>query len=35
MGWEIMDRAQEKFCENMLRIYASAANGTAESEPGR
>ena len=34
-GWEIMDRALERFCNNMLRIPASAANGTAESEPGR
>jgi hypothetical protein len=32
MGWEIMDRAQGKFCKYMLRIPASAANKTAESK---
>ena len=31
----IMDRTQGEFCKNMLRIPASAANGTAESGLGR
>jgi hypothetical protein len=35
MGWEIMDRVQDRFCKNMVRIPASVANGTAEIEPGR
>jgi hypothetical protein len=33
MWWEIMDRAQGKFCKNMLRIPASVANGTVKSGP--